>query len=192
MTKVSTAFLAALGLALVTSSRLPCPGQTSPTPPARVQELKYFLGAWDCAGKFTRSGAAIEAHLEFEAILGQSFILFRHDDKPPHNYHAWSEWGWDPAGKQFTSTIQDSTGGTRVFHSVGWEGDRLTWQGGSPASDAPSGLAQKFPGNDQQFSFERVSPKQFRVSYAVRKDEGWSPVDSSTCTRVDGGAQTSR
>jgi hypothetical protein len=173
------------GFALWIGWAFPCAAQAPPASASRLQELTYFLGDWDCSGKFTRSGAAIEAHLQFESILGESFILFHHDDKPPHNYHAWSEWGWDPAGKQFFSTIQDSTGGTRTFRSVGWQQDRLTWEGGSPASDAPAGLPQKFPGNDQQFVFERISPKQFRVSYAVRKDADWATVDVSTCTRVD-------
>lgn len=158
--------------------------QTTPAPPSRVPELNYFLGEWDCAGKFTRSGAAIEAHLQFESILSGSFILFHHDDKPPHNYHAWSEWGWDAAGKQFVSTIQDSTGGTRTFHSSGWDKDRLVWEGGSPASDASAAAPQKSTGNDQRFAFERISPKQFRVSYAVRKDGDWAAVDTSTCTRA--------
>jgi hypothetical protein len=147
--------------------------QTQPTP-SRLPELNYFLGDWDCAGKFTRSGAAIEAHQHFESILGDKFILFRHDDKPPHNYHAWAEWGWDAAGKQFVSTIQDSGGSTRTFHSAGWEKDRLVWEGGSP---------QNFPGNDEQFVFERITPKQFRVSYAAKKDGDWATVDVSTCTQ---------
>jgi hypothetical protein len=179
-------FLSArLLVALCAACVLPCAAQNPPATASRLPELKYFLGEWECSGKFARSGAAIEAHLQFESILGEGFILFRHDDKPPHNYHARSEWGWDQAGKQFVSTIQDSTGGTRTFHSAGWEKDRLVWEGGSPASDAPNGLPQKFPGNDQQFVFERIPPKQFRVSYAVHKEGAWVSVDASTCTRVE-------
>jgi len=173
-----------LALALSLAFGIPCLAQTQP-PATRLPELNYFLGEWDCTGKFTRSGAAIEAHLQFESILNQGFILFRHDDKPPHNYHAWSEWGWDAAGKQFVSTIQDSSGGTRTFHSAGWDKYRLVWEGGSPASDAPAGLPQKFPGSDEQFVFERISPKQFRVSYAAKKSGDWATVDVSTCTQAD-------
>ena len=147
----------------------PCAAQNKAA--SRIGELNYFLGQWECSGKFTRSGAAIDAHLQFESILDQSFILFRHDDKPPHNYHAWAEWGWDAACNQFVSTVQDSTGGTRIFHSAGWQGDRLIWQGGSPGSD------------DQQFAFEQIPPKQFRVSYTVRKDSAWNEVDASTCSQ---------
>jgi hypothetical protein len=151
---------------------------TAQNPPAsRIGELNYFQGQWDCSGKFTRSGAAIDAHLQFESILDQSFILFRHDDKPPHNYHAWAEWGWDAAGKQFVSTVQDSTGGTRIFHSPGWQADRLVWEGGAVGTAAASSA------NDERFTFERVAPKQFGVSYAFRKHGSWVDVDASTCSQ---------
>lgn len=48
-------------------------------------------------------------------------ILFRHDDEPPFNYHAWPEWGWDANTREFVSSSQDITGGTRLFRSqAGW------------------------------------------------------------------------
>jgi Protein of unknown function (DUF1579) len=149
---------------------LPCTSQN--TSPHGVSDLQYFLGEWDCAGKFARSGASIEAHLKFEAVLDQKFVLFRHDDKPPHNYHALAEWGWDESGKRFVSTVQDSSGGTRLFHSSGWQGEQLTWEGGAVGG-----------ADDQQFLFEKISPQQFRISYAVQKNGSWAPVDVSTCTR---------
>jgi len=148
-------------------------GATQNTAPQGVADLHYFLGEWDCAGKFLRSGKSIEAHLKFQAALDQKFVLFQHDDKPPHNYHAWAEWGWDDTGKQFVSTVQDSSGGTRLFHSTGWRGDRLTWEGG-----AIGGI------DDQQFQFEKLPPREFRISYAVRKDGSWTMVDVSECRRT--------
>ena len=141
-------------------------------PPQRIADLQYFFGEWDCAGKFVRSGANIEAHLKFEGALDQKFVLFRHDDKPPHNYHALAEWGWDEPGTRFVSTVQDSSGGTRLFYSQGWHGEQLTWEGGAIGGDI-----------DQQFLFEKLSQQQFRISYSVRKSGSWAPVDVSTCTR---------
>ena len=160
-----------LWVCLLVASVLPLPGQTADARLSRIDELRYFLGQWECSGKFARSGAGIEAHLQFESILDGSFVLFRHDDKPPHNYHAWTEWGWDNATKQFVAMIQDSTVSMRTFHSAGWDTDRLAWEGGSQGN------------SDQQFVFERVSPEQFRLSYAVYKDGAWAPVDTSTCSR---------
>ena len=54
--------------------------------------------------------AALCPHITWalEAVLDQKFMLFQHDDKPPHNYHALAEWGWDETGKRFVSTVQDS------------------------------------------------------------------------------------
>jgi hypothetical protein len=135
-----------------------------------MADLEYFQGSWECAGKFIRSGAAIEAHQSFEPILDGAFLLFRHDDKPPRKYHAWAEWGWDESSKQFVSSIQDSTGGLRIFHSSGWQGERLVWEGGAPPQMS-----------GQKFTFERVSARQFRVSYAYQKDGAWLDVDSSMC-----------
>lgn len=153
---------------------VPSLSQSPPAEPSRISDLNYFLGDWGCAGKFTRSGKSIEARQHFEAILNKSFVLFQHDDKPPHSYHAWAEWGWDAAGKLFVSTVQDSTGGTRLFHSPGWQGGQLTWSGGSPSQ-----------AEDQQFVFEKISAHEFRVSYATRKDGNWTSVDESTCTQTD-------
>jgi len=141
--------------------------------PPKIAELYYFLGDWDCAGKFVRSGKSIEARQHFEPILDKSFVLFRHDDKPPHSYHAWAEWGWDGDSQGFVSTVQDSTGGTRLFHSPGWKEEKLVWSGGAP------GKAE-----DQQFFFEKMSARQFRVGYEVLKDGSWTTVDVSTCTQT--------
>ena len=138
-----------------------------------MADLHYFFGEWDCAGKFVHSGASIEAHLKFEAALDQKFVLFRHDDKPPHNYHALAEWGWDEPGKRFVSTLQDSSGGTRVFHSAGWQEQKLNWEGGAIGGS-----------DDQQFLFEKLSPVEFRVSYGVKKEGSWMTVDVSTCRRA--------
>jgi hypothetical protein len=89
-----------------------------------------FVGRWHCDGKFARNGKPISANLVFESILGRRFILFRHDDELPFNYHAWSEWGWDANTRQFISTIQDISGGVRLFRSPGWVEGTLTWSGG--------------------------------------------------------------
>lgn len=148
--------------------------QSPTTAPSRVTELHYFLGDWECAGKFVRSGKGIEAHQHFESILEESFVLFQHDDKPPHAYHAWAEWGWDAADKVFVSTVQDSFGGVRLFHSPGWEGVKLVWSGGTPGN-----------ASDQHFVFEKISAREFRVSYAVLKEGSWVTADVSTCSQAD-------
>jgi hypothetical protein len=148
--------------------------QSNPNSGGGVQDLAFFEGNYHCEGKFAANGKAINADLQFQKILDGKFQLFKHDDEPPFNYHAWSEWGWDAAGHQFVSTVQDSTGGLRLFHSKGWAGTRLEWTGGNlPDSQ------------DQRFVFERLEDRSFRVSYSFQKNGSWVDVDSSVCRRVE-------
>ena len=135
--------------------------------------LAFFVGNWHCDGKFMGSGKSISANLKFESILGGQFLLFKHDDEPPFNYHAWSEWGWDAKAGHLVATTQDSTGGIRLFRSPGWIAQSLTWTGGSP----PDSL-------DQRFVFEHLDDNAFRVSYSYSRDGSWVGVDSSLCKRA--------
>jgi hypothetical protein len=139
-----------------------------------LKPLLFFVGSWHCEGKFTESGKVITANLLFEPILNGKFLLFRHDDEPPFHYHAWSEWGWDSNANQFVSTIQDATGGIRVFRSSGWTDRTIRWSGGTLPDTS-----------DQQFVFERLDNDSFRVSYSYRKNDSWKSVDSSLCNRVE-------
>jgi hypothetical protein len=155
------------GLAPVVSLRSQAGSNVSGGP------FSFFVGRWHCSGKFASNAKAISANLAFESILDGKFMLFRHDDEPPFNCHAWSEWGWDATTRQFVSTIQDSTGGMRLFVSPGWDGQTLTWSGGNLPDSS-----------DQQFVFERLGDNNFRVSYFHKKDASWLAVDSSSCSKV--------
>ena len=87
-----------------------------------AEPFSSFIGRWHCDGQFASNAKPISVNLVFESILDGKFMLFRHDDEAPFNYHAWSEWGWDATTRQFVSTTQDSAGGIRLFASPGWEG----------------------------------------------------------------------
>jgi hypothetical protein len=139
-----------------------------------LSPLAYFIGDWECSGKFDASGKSIDAHQHFEVDLDGAWITFRHDDKPPFNYHALSEWGWDKAQKKFVMIAQDSSGGARVFYSSGWESTQVLWEGGGLGSAATPG---------ERFSFDRADDHHFKVSYFFLKNGAWSRMDSSTCTK---------
>jgi len=141
---------------------------------APISSLAFFMGDWECAGKFDSSGKAIEAHQHFAPDLGGNWITFRHDDKPPFAYHALAEWGWDSAEKKFVMTIQDSAGGVRLFRSDGWESSQFRWEGGAVGSGSTQ---------NQRFSFERLDDRHFKVSYLTLKDGSWSRMDSSVCSK---------
>ena len=139
-----------------------------------LSAMAFFLGDWECSGKFDSSGKTIEAHLHFKSDLNGAWLLFRHNDKPPFNYHSLAEWGWNASRKELVMTVQDSAGGIRLFRSNGWNSTQLQWDGN--AMDATS-----VPG--QRFNFERLDDRHFKVSYFTLKNGDWSRVDSSTCTK---------
>jgi hypothetical protein len=141
-----------------------------------VADLQWFSGHWSCDGKFAGSGKAISADVSFEPALENKWMLFRHDDRPPFSYHALSEWGWDEKGQRYVSTVQDSTGGARVFYSHGFSDSKLVWDGKAlGSSDGPS----------ERFEFVKNGPNIFTVSYSFQKDGQWRAVDTSTCTRKE-------
>lgn len=140
----------------------------------QLSPLAYFIGDWACSGKFDANGKSIDAHQRFEVDLGGAWIMFRHDDTPPFDYHALSEWGWDATQKKFVMTVQDSIGGVRVFYSAGWNSTQLQWDG-----DAVGNASSPM----QRFTFDRLDERHFKVSYFFLKNGAWSRMDSSTCTK---------
>jgi hypothetical protein len=105
----------------------------------------------------------IAAHIAIAADLDGSWLAFRWDDKAPNRFHALELWGFDKAANHFTNFIYDNFGGVRQFNSAGWEGDTLTWTGNTLATP---------PALNERFVIERKSPKEFVISYGVRKQQG--------------------
>ena len=82
--------------------------------------------------------------------------------------------GWDEKGQQYISTVQDSTGGIRLFYSHGFSDSKLVWDGkalGNPSAPA------------ERFEFAKNDSNVFTVSYSFQKDGQWRAVDTSICTR---------
>jgi len=161
---------AVAGAAVVRRSASPQPAATQAS--AISDQFDYFLGSWNCAGTFARSGVVIEADLHFERSLDGRWLLFRHDDRPPHSYHALAE--WSRGEREWTATVQDSSGGLRLFHTPGWQGPRLVWEGNTIGDSGPA---------RQRFTVERTNPSLLFLSYETQKPDGWRLVDSSACTR---------
>ena len=162
-----------LSFALFLSLAIAAQCQTASTNKS-VADLQWFSGHWSCDGKFAGSGKPISADVSFEPVLESKWMLFRHDDRPPFSYHALSEWGWDEKGQQYISTVQDSTGGIRLFYSHGFSDSKLVWDGkalGNPSAPA------------ERFEFAKNDSNVFTVSYSFQKDGQWRAVDTSICTR---------
>ncbi|GAP65559.1 hypothetical protein MBSD_n0849 [Mizugakiibacter sediminis] len=136
-----------------------------------LQPLAYFVGAWDCAGRFLRSGAAIASREVFDVTLDGRWLRLRHDDRPPHAFHALELWGYDEHAGRFDAHVFDNFAGARRYASMGWQGGALVWLGdGDTAAD--------------RFSFERRGLAAYRVTYARRGADGrWIDVDTLDCRR---------
>src|SRR4029077_3165825 len=144
----------------------------SPLKPA-LSALAYFQGDWSCDGHFFKRDRKIAADMTFRPDLNGAWLLLRHDDRPPNQFHAMEFWGFDEAGKQYISMVADSAGGLRLFTSPGWTEDRLVWTGDSLKQNAT-----------QRFIFEKKSARAFAMTYAALRSEGeWASIDTLTCNR---------
>ncbi|WP_394830154.1 DoxX family protein [Pendulispora rubella] len=145
----------------------------APSAPAPADGFDYFAGDWSCAGQFA-SGRPIESDVHFERTLNGGGLLLRHDDRPPNQYHAVAQ--WLSGTPTWTATVHDSFGGARAFHTSGWDGDRLVWEGMDLVSETP---------RMQHFIFQRLDPTHFESSYEVERTSGdYRHVDRITCTRT--------
>jgi hypothetical protein len=142
---------------------------------AELQPLSFFLGEWNCEGEFVASKKAIASHIAIAPDLEGSWLVFRWDDKEPNRFHALELWGFDKAANHFTNFIHDNFGGARLFNAPGWDGDTLIWTGNLLA--APPTL-------DERFVIERKSPKEFVISWDVRKPQtDWTTGDRLICRK---------
>lgn len=135
-----------------------------------LRPLGFFAGQWSCAGHFNTNGKAIASTETFTADLDGNWLRMRHDDRPPHSFHALEMWGYDKAAKRFTGYVFDNFSGARRYTSSGWQGDRLTWRNAS--ADAPT----------DRFVFKRHGSHEYRVTYARSRDgKVWRDIDTLIC-----------
>jgi hypothetical protein len=151
-------------------------GQSSPSAQNKefAELITFFSGTWDCNGHFS-SGAGISSTETFNPLMNGEWLQQVHDDHPPHGYHAYSMWGVDKQSQDLVVTIQDSTGGVRLFKSSNWH----------PSSfNIDSQPLLGHVGGDERFSYERKSSGAFTFSYSRRNESGdWAVGDELECRR---------
>jgi len=154
----------------------------APAPPtglalkSEIEPLSFFVGQWTCAGEFVASRKLISSRIAVAPDLDGYWLVFRWDDNAPNQFHALELWGFDKAAKHFTNFTHDNFGGVRLFNSPGWDGDTLIWTG--DALTTPPTL-------NQRFVIERKPPKEFVISWQMRKPEAdWATGDRLTCQRA--------
>jgi hypothetical protein len=148
------------------------PGWARATP-APMHDMRYFVGHWDCAGRFPSSGRKIASTMRFRMDLDGRALVKHHADKPPAGYQAIEAWAYDARDHRFQATVLDNGGGARTMLSEGWHGDTLVWTVRSPKKPT------------QQFVYVRLDDSHFRLDWMIaRHGNALAVGDTLACRRL--------
>jgi hypothetical protein len=136
--------------------------------PQPADDFAFFVGSWQCSGKPAGAGAALQADVHIERHGGGRWLLLRRDDHPPDTTHTLAEWSRDRTG--LIASVQDDRGGLGIYHSAGWQGAKLIWDG----QDLGGGL-------EQRFEYDRIDDVSFELHHDTRDASGWHRLTTLTC-----------
>jgi hypothetical protein len=152
-----------------------------PKPAPQLEQLKFFLGNWKCAGKqlatpmygpehpFTGTASA---KLESDGFWQQ--ITYEEKKTPQHpGLKLVGLWGYDLGGKRFIRAFGSSMGGWDSATSVGFNADKMVWTGdlSSPAGRMPF-----------RQTFTKKSDKEWSFRLELNVQGTWVPLSEVTCT----------
>lgn len=139
-----------------------------------IEPLASFLGQWECTGTFAKSGKPISSALKISADLDGAWVIVRHDDHSPNQFHALELWGFDKSAHQFENSVFDNFSGSRKFVSPGWNGTQFIWTRADVAPDAAT----------ERFLFDLLPSGRLRITWQVKRPkEDWIVGDTLTCVR---------
>jgi hypothetical protein len=139
-----------------------------------IELLAPLLGEWECSGTFAKSGKPISSGLNISADLDGAWIIVRHDDHPPNQFHALELWGYDKTAHQFENSVFDNFSGSRKFVSPGWNGTQFIWTRSDVAPDAVT----------ERFLFDRQHSCKLQITWQVKKPkEDWIVGDTLVCRK---------
>lgn len=147
-------------------------GSAAPALQRGPDAFSFFLGRWDCAGHFVKSGKPISSTEVFTADVAGHWLRMEHDDRPPHSFHALEIWGYNKKTNEYSNYVFDNYSPARKYLSAGWKGQVLTWRktGDGAYMD--------------RFIFVRGGTDEYRVTYAARSNgKKWSTIDVLQCKR---------
>lgn len=170
-------------MSITTADTDPSQGPSGPQPHPRLQDLAFFLGAWDAPGLFhdTPFGPRKDIEMQITTTLeeGGHWIMVRTEELPtpenPSPLTARYLWGFDVTTNEFVADWFDSNGGHAVQRSSGWDGDRFVLEGTMTMA------GNSVPLRD---SFTRDGDDSYHHIGEINLGAGWLPVDEETATRV--------
>jgi len=168
------------GVALAQGAKAP---PAMPTPAAELSQLKYFVGAFQCKGRAFESpfgpAHATEAKVEIDLELDGFWYTGRYTEtktqENPHPFEIDFTWGYESAGKTFTASTHDNTGGSAMQTSSGWAGDKLVFDGTS------MGMGMKAKMRD---TFTKKGPDEVVHLAEMELNGKWTKLDEETCKRA--------
>lgn len=133
--------------------------------------LAFFIGSWTCQGTFA-NGRPIAGTIQFASALDGKALVVQQDDKPPGQFHAAAFWTVDRTTGQWTTLMQDSSGGARSFT-------------GAVAADSLTLVDMPILGHKpfaERFLYQRRGADSFRVTWQVQAPAGdWRTGDTQLC-----------
>ena len=169
----------------------PAPGGTAPAmampvtkPAPQMEQLKFFVGKWKCAGKQLASplfgpehpveGSA-EAKMEGENFW-QSFTYEEKKSKVHPGLKVRGMWGWDDTSKRFVRAAGDNRGSWDSGTSLGLVDNKLVWGG-----DLSGGPAGRVP---YRQTFAKKSDREWTQTLELQGRDGkWNALEEVTCKR---------
>ena len=172
--------LSLLGLPAMAQEKAAVP-PPAPKPAPQLDQLKFFLGNWKCAGKqlatpmygpeHAITGSA-SAKLEADGFW-QQFVYEEKKTKEHPGLRLVGLWGYDSGGKRFIRSAGSSMGGWDSATSVGFNADKMVWTGdlSSPMGRMPF-----------RQIFTKKSDKEWSFRLELNLQGAWVPLSEVACT----------
>jgi len=152
----------------------------SSKPSPALQALNMFAGTWKCKGTQTMTGVEIpytqtvtgkwtlDGHwLDVQVVQQKSA-----SNPAPSNGRALM--GWDAGSRTYVMAWVDNSGGYENATSLGWQGDKISWEGVVHFG------AMSPRGRD---IFIKASVRKIIHTLELQQDGKWVEVMNETCTR---------
>jgi hypothetical protein len=171
------AVLTLLALALSWPARA-----AEPKPAPQLDDLKFFVGSWKCAGRqlgHAEFGAehVIAATMQVRAEgdgFWREFVYEEKKAKDARGMRVTRYVGWDNTGKRLTLTAFNNFGATETATTQGWTGQVMVWMGEVIGQNA------RYP---MRLTLTRRSDKEWSQVIELSAQGLWQPFSDMHCNK---------
>jgi hypothetical protein len=160
----------------------PAAGPSALKPPPELDQLRVFLGAWQCTGT-DFAGPLGPEHPMQQTVkarmdLDGFWLIERLEEKKtkenPRPLKGVYAKAYDPGQKKFVATWNDNTGGWSTQTSDGWEGDKFVLLGDYTSN------GEKMPTRD---IYIKSSARELVHTVELKVKDQWSKLVEETCKK---------